>query len=100
MSTLKLIEEIDEIQREAPPAPAPDKASSVPVDLLLLALKALSQRTLVALAALQTLLAIGSVLFLAYSVLSKPAPSIIQVTGVAIYAAFVLVALWLSNRRR
>lgn len=104
----QLIEEI--IEDEAPQHPAPaqapmapvaDKASELATDLLMTALKALSQRTLIALASLQTLLAIASVLFLSYSVLhaSAPAPSVLQVTGLAIYAGFVLLALWLSRRK-
>lgn len=85
---------------KAPVASVGDKAGDLAADLLLTALKALSQRTLVALASLQTLLAIASVLFLAYTCLrSVPAPGVIQVTGLAIYAGFVLLALWLSRRR-
>lgn len=112
MAKFQLLEELeDEPQKEqfdpstaTPMAtraePLEDKASALAADMLLTALKALSQRTLVALASLQVTLAIGSVLFLAYTVLtSVPAASILQVTGVAIYATFVLLALWLAKRR-
>lgn len=99
---LKLLEELDELPKIAPPPQKTethaDKDSSLPLDLLLMALSALSKRTIVALAACQTTLAIGSVLFLAYHVLLLPAPSAIQVTGTAIYAAFVIVALWLARK--
>lgn len=74
------------------------KENTIALGLLLAALKALSQRTIVALAALQVTLAIGSVLFLAYKVLLLPSPSMIQMIGVAIYATFVLLALWLARR--
>ena len=91
---LRLIEEIDDT---APPEPATDRINDLAMGLLLTALKALSQRSLVALASLQVTLAIGSVLFLGYKVLLLPAPSITQVTGTAIYAVFVLIALWLRR---
>lgn len=90
-STLRLIDGPE------PDLAADSRANDIAMGLLLTALKALSQRSLVALASLQVTLAIGSVLFLAYSVL-LPAPTWTQVTGTAFYAVFVLLALWLTRR--
>ena len=91
---LKLISEEAPLEEK----PVDTKAQDAVMALLLTALKALSQRTIIALAALQVTLAIASVLFLAYKVLLLPSPNVIQVTGVAIYAAFVLLALWLGRK--
>ena len=100
--TLKLIEEIGTEAPETGPSPGPTPASpqenAIAIDLMFMALKALSQRTLVALASLQTLLAIGSALFLSYAVL-LPAPSWPQIVGTALYDGFVLLALWLSRKK-
>lgn len=95
MSNLKLIEEVG---TEAPEASSVDKGESdLATKLLITALTALSKRAVIALASLQTLLAIGAVLFLAYKVL-LPAPNITQVMGLAVFAGFVLSALWLTRR--
>lgn len=105
MTNLRLLEEVettDEAQhdlRETRPSPQVRAENTFALSLLLTALKALSQRTIVALAALQTTLAIGSALFLSYTVIaSAPAPSMLQVTGTAIYDLFVIAALWLTRR--
>ena len=62
-----------------------------------LALKALSQRTIVALANLFTLLTAGSVCYLWLQVL--PEPNIMQVQSVSIYSVFILL-LHLVIRRQ
>lgn len=101
---LRLIEETGAEEAEAgqktlaAPEPANPKENTLAVDLMFMALKALSQRTLIALASLQTILAIGSALFLAY-VVFLPAPTWPQIIGTALYDGFVLIALWLSKRR-
>jgi len=96
MSNLKLIEEVG---TEAPEASSLDKGESdLATKLLITALSALSKRAVIALASLQTLLAIGAVLFLAYNVMLLPAPSMTQIVGLAIFAGFVLSALWLTRR--
>lgn len=100
-TTLRLLQiEGDEEAPQTPvgrPEPESSSLNDAALAMLLTALKALSQRFIVALASLQVTLAIGSVLFLAYNVL-LPAPNITQVSGVAIYAIFVLLALWLARK--
>lgn len=96
MSNLRLLEEVG---TEAPEASSVDKGESdLATKLLITALSALSKRAVIALASLQTLLAIGAVLFLAYTILTVSAPSMVQVIGLAIFAGFVLSALWLTRR--
>lgn len=98
-STLRLLSENDDDldqQEKAPQRQEENKANALALGLLLTALKALGQRTIVALAALQVAAAIGSALFIWYSVL-LPAPSWTQITGATLYSAFVLMALWLRR---
>lgn len=63
---------------------------------IMLALKTLSQRTLIALAALRTLLMVGSVFWLA---MSLPHPDTYQLSLLGIYSAFVLAVCWFSRIR-
>lgn len=74
------------------PAPRPSATQSALTGLLLTSLKALSQRTVVALASLVDLALIGSVFTLWLLIIANPTPP--QLIGVAGYAVFVLVALW------
>lgn len=69
-----------------PYAPLLDKAAT---EALLLGLKALSQRTLVALGNLFTILSVISVFILWYCAL--PAPNTYQIVLLGIYAAFILL---------
>lgn len=64
--------------------------------LLFLALKALSQRTLVAIDNLFCLMTVASGFWLWYSI---PDPSPTQITSLGLYAAFVLAANWLVRRK-
>lgn len=61
---------------------------------VMLALKTLSQRTVVALAALRTLLMVGSVFWVA---LSLPHPDTYQLSLLGIYSAFVLAVCWFTR---
>lgn len=64
--------------------------------MIMLGLKTLSQRTVVALAALKTLLMVGSVFALAYSL---PNPNTYQLAALGIYAAFVTGVILLTRRQ-
>lgn len=70
-------------------APEPEDNSRA-ADLLLLSLKALSQRALVALESLFTLITVALGFWLWSTVM--PEPSVNQLIGLAIFAVFVLAA--------
>ena len=63
---------------------------------LLLALKALSQRAIAAIADLFMLVTVGSAFWLWYL---TPAPDVFQIVSLTIYALFVLAANWIVRRR-
>lgn len=94
----QLVEDDDQADA-APTAPAATqpRIQRVSTDMLVMALKALSQRTLVALLQLFTLLTVGSAFFLW---LSTPDPNVHQIVSLSIYAMFVLLANWLVHFRR
>lgn len=73
------------------------QAANRGVQILLLALKALSQRAVIALAALSSVMLAGSVFALYWLVL--PNPSVNQLIGLAMYALFIL-ALHLVMQRK
>ena len=73
-----------------------EQASSVHIAMLTLALKALSQRALVAIADLFTLLTVGSAFWLWASI---PAPNDRQIIALSIYACFVLAANYIVRRK-
>lgn len=75
---------------------APAQESSLHINALMLALSALSQRALVAVSKLFTLLTVASAFVLWWSVL--PSPSIYQIVGLTIYAVFLLIVNWLVRR--
>lgn len=68
------------------------------VGMVLLALKALSQRTIVALESLFTLITVGLVFWASLAILQQPNTH--QLIGLGIFSVFVLVANWLVLRRR
>ena len=76
--------------------PATDKKSAQATQLLLLALKALSQRTVIALSNLFTLIGLASAFWLWLLIL--PNPTLNQLIGVAGYAVF-LASLEFIRRR-
>ena len=79
-------------ERETPDAPPkPDNSAAqhqVAMQTLLLALKALSQRTVVALASLFTLLTAASVFAIAYLISANP--TVLQLVLLGLYGVFVL----------
>lgn len=85
-SRLQLVGEIPDTP-QAPPAPKSDPIVKVSADALLLALRALSQRFVVALANLFTLLTVGSAFWLWWSI---PDPSNTQLASLGMYALFVV----------
>lgn len=91
------------IGEEDPPAGggAPSEAAQALVDhnrtMLLLALRALSQRALTAITNLMTIVLVASVWFLAWTILPQPTP--LQLGGVGGYAFFVLLIEMVRRRR-
>ena len=64
--------------------------------MLMMGLKALSQRALIALSSLFSLLTAGSAFWLWFL---TPKPDIYQIVSLTIYALFVLTACWLVRMR-
>jgi len=83
----------DEMETEQKP-PADNGAA---IRVLMLALGALSQRALVAVADLFTLLTVASAFWLWRSI---PDPNQLQIVALTIYAMFVLVANWIVRGRK
>lgn len=65
-------------------------------DAILLALKTLSQKTIVALSNLFCLLTVGSAFVLWFHV---PDPNVFQIVSLGLYAVFILAANWIVRRR-
>ena len=82
---------LDPIPR--PQAPIEHAATSI----LFTSLKALSQRTIVALANLFVLLTAISAWWLWYA--TMPAPSVLQLVGLSLYGVLILALNWLVLRR-
>lgn len=75
--------------------PSPPKESTIALDVWMEALRALSQKTIIALARLGGLAMVASVFALALSI-DDPNP--FQLARLGIYAVFVLIALWFMRR--
>jgi hypothetical protein len=80
---------------EDTPDPAVPEQAQRDLSLLLLSLKALSQRALVALSSLFTLLTVFSAFWLWWSI---PHPDAYQLVGLGMYAVFVLAANFIVKR--
>lgn len=89
----QLVEEPDPADAGREPEPIGQKLAT---DALLLALRALSQKALVALASLFTLITVGSVFALWFK---TPDPNTFQIISLSIYASFVLAANWIVRRK-
>lgn len=76
---------------EAPPSPS----SGVATTALILALKALSQRALIAIDNLFTLATVGSAFWLWMSIHD---PNVYQLVGLGMYGGFVLIANWIVRK--
>jgi hypothetical protein len=91
-------EPVPDLIQAAPPRPV-QQPSSQNLDritgMLMMALRALSQRTVVALASLVDLALAGSVFALWVMVIEQP--TTLQLTGLGMYGAFILICLWLRR---
>ncbi len=83
------------LEEEARPAPPPPPQSAA-INVLLLALKTLSQRALIAFTKLFTLLTVGAAFWLWLSI---PEPNTNQLVWTAMYALFILAANIIVRRR-
>lgn len=83
----------------APPEPAPPVPNEEPAgtNILLMALRALSQRTIIAISNLFVLAAAGSAFWLWYVTL--PQPSVPQLVGLGLYGMLILALTHLVLRR-
>jgi len=82
------------VESDETPA-APRRDASAAANLLMLSLKALSQRAVAALADLFTLLTVASAFWVWCSVLD---PNTYQIVSHSIYGLFVLAANWIVRR--
>jgi hypothetical protein len=101
-SRLQAVGEEDAALIGEDPPPVPNvsretrRAESALTGLLITSLRALSQRTIVALASLVDLALLGSVFALWLLIIANP--TTYQLIGVAGYAVFVLIALYMRHR--
>lgn len=84
------------VHDETEPRQAPPQQNSASIAMLTLALRALSERAVIALADLFTLLTVGSAFWLWWTI---PDPNPQQIVSLSIYAAFILAANWLIRRK-
>lgn len=82
-----------EIPDDLPPQES--KSAEFAASALALALKALSQRAIAAIADLFMLTTVGSAFVLWYL---TPRPDIFQIVSLSIYGAFILLANWIVRR--
>ena len=85
------------VDNDAPKQVTQTDPNGVAVKLIQMALVALSQRAVVALADLFTLLTVGSAFWLWWSI---PVPNDRQIAALTIYALFVLAANWIVRGRK
>lgn len=83
-----------QLEPDEPPK-QPAKADSAAVSVLMLALKTLSQRTVVALSKLFALATVGSVFWLWLTVHD---PNAYQLAAMAMYALFILTINWIVRK--
>lgn len=84
-----------QVEPDEPP-PKPQGPSKASIDLLVLALKTISQRVLLAFVSLFTLITVGSVFWVWMSI---PDPNPNQLVSLGMYALFVLIINWIATRR-
>lgn len=98
-SRLRQVDESEVIEHEAqPPAPEPQasKLDAAAFAMLFTALKALSQKTVIAFANLYTLLLAASAFYIWVGVVTEP--TILKLIGASLYSVFVL-ALCMVRRK-
>lgn len=92
----EVVDDTPEFPAQPPqPNPQQQRAQARDISLLLLSLKALSQRALVALSSLFTLITVGSAFWLWMTI---PHPDVYQLVGLGMYALFVLAANFIVKR--
>ncbi len=89
------LEVVEDDKQDAAPT---DRRDEHAAQALMLALTALSQRALVALSSLFSLVTVGATFWLAMSVAANP--SVYQIVTLGIFSAFVLVINWIVRRPR
>jgi hypothetical protein len=90
--------EAEQPQPTPPPPQQPSQsAQHAATSMLLLALRALSQRALVAITQLFTLITVGSAWWLWYAAL--PNPTITQLVELGLYGVLILLLNWLVLKR-
>lgn len=75
-----------------------NQSQAAATQLLILALKTLSQRALLAIASIKGMLLAGTVFWLALNVNIDPTPG--RLMGLGLYAAFILIVGYMDFRRR
>lgn len=78
--------------------PQQPRGEAVAASVLLTALRALSQRSLIAIGNLFTLTTAASAWWLWY--VTMPTPSVLQLVGLTLYGVLILALNWLVLRRR
>ena len=78
------------------PAPPPSRSSDAATDLLMLSLKSLGQRFVVALASLFCLTTVLTVFWVGMSIIREP--TILQLVGFGMYATFILIVNWIARK--
>lgn len=81
-----------------PPQPQPRRVEAAATAMLLTGLRTLSQRSLIALGSLFTLMTVASAWWLWLETL--PQPSVYQLIGLGLYGALIVLLNWLVLRRR
>jgi hypothetical protein len=91
--------EMPGLAQVSPPQAIPKRNSwtdTAAIAGIMLAFKALTQKTIIALASLVELMVMGSVFWMTMDVIGQPTP--LQLVGLAGYAIFVLVCLYIRRR--
>ena len=86
------------VQDDEPNNPPAEPDTGKALDILLLLLKPLSQKTIVALGNLYSLLTVASVFWLSFVIIPHD-PSVQQLVGLGGYAAFVIAVNVIVRRR-
>jgi hypothetical protein len=92
---LTAVEETD-VPEIAPAAPPQPNMSQALATMMFLSMKSLSQKSLVALAALTDLAIVSSAFVLWLMVITNPTQA--QLVGVGLYGLFVLAVIWWRGR--
>lgn len=85
-----------EVVNEIPDEPVPSAAENAATQALMLALRALSQRAVAAIADLFMLATVGSAFWLYWV---TPSPDALQLVKLAMYGVFILAANWIVRRK-